>query len=77
MADSAAVNARIDPRLKARAESILAQLGVTPSGAIQMFYSQIVLRKGLPFDLKLPDCPPLDASRVVEEALSFENNKEM
>ena len=33
---------------------ILAQLGITPSSAIQMLYSQVVLRRGMPFDLQLP-----------------------
>lgn len=48
------VYARIDTNLKENAEAILAQLGITPSNAIQMMYSQIVLRRGMPFDLKLP-----------------------
>ncbi|MCT7826503.1 MAG: type II toxin-antitoxin system RelB/DinJ family antitoxin [Lactobacillus iners] len=30
------------------------QLGITPSSAIQMLYSQIVLQKGMPFELRLP-----------------------
>ena len=44
--------------LKENAEAILSRLGVTPSGAIQMLYSQIVLRQGLPFDLYLPRNDP-------------------
>ena len=36
------VYARIDTNLKENAEAILAQLGITPSSAIQMMYSQIV-----------------------------------
>ena len=48
------VYARIDTNLKENAEAILAQLGITPSSAIQMMYSQIVLRRGMPFDLQLP-----------------------
>ena len=59
MANTTAVYARIDTGLKNKAESILAQLGITPSNAIQMFYSQIILRKGLPFDLRLPALRPV------------------
>ncbi len=54
MANTSAVYARIDTTLKNRAEGILSQLGISPSSAIQMLYSQIVLRKGMPFDLRLP-----------------------
>lgn len=52
---TANVYARVEPALKMEAERILASLGVTPSSAIQMFYRQIVLNKGIPFNLKVPD----------------------
>ena len=48
MANTTAVYARIDTKLKDNAESILSQLGISPSSAIQMLYSQIVLKKGIP-----------------------------
>lgn len=54
MANTTAVYARIDTTLKENAESILSQLGITPSSAIQMLYSQIVLLNGMPFELRLP-----------------------
>ena len=41
MANTSAVYARIDAQLKENAEAILAQLGITPVGAIQMTYSQV------------------------------------
>ena len=44
MANTSAVYARIDTNLKENAESILSQLGISPSSAIQMLYSQIVLK---------------------------------
>ena len=58
MANTSAVYARIDTVLKENAESILSQLGITPSSAIQMLYSQIVLTRGLPLDLRLPAAKP-------------------
>lgn len=58
MANTSAVYARIDTGLKENAESILSQLGITPSSAIQMLYSQIVLTRGLPLDLRLPASKP-------------------
>ena len=54
MANTVPVYARIDTGLKENAENILAQLGISPSEAIKMLYSQIVLVKGMPFQSKLP-----------------------
>ena len=58
MANTTAVYARIDTKLKDNAEAILAQLGITPSCSITMLYSQIVLQNGMPFDLRLPSARP-------------------
>lgn len=58
MANTTAVYARIDSGLKESAEQILSRLGITPSGAIQMLYSQIVLQRGLPFEARLPVAKP-------------------
>ena len=55
MANTTAVYARIDTNLKENAEGILSRLGISPSAAIQMLYSQIVLVKGMPFQSKLPE----------------------
>lgn len=52
---TAQVRARIDPVVKEEAESILEELGLNPSAAISSFYSQIVLRRGLPFPVEVPN----------------------
>lgn len=58
MANTSAVYARIDSGLKENAEGILSQLGISPASAIQMLYSQIVLQRGMPFELRLPVVKP-------------------
>ena len=75
MAKSANLYARIEPDLKEQAETILAALGIPASNAITMFYKQIVLQKGLPFDVKLPTNAPVDISTLDEEALNAELEK--
>lgn len=72
MAKTSAVYARIDTALKENAENILAQLGITPSSAIQMLYSQIVLTKGMPFELRLPSAKPVAAGGMTREQLDAE-----
>ncbi|MBQ7872205.1 MAG: type II toxin-antitoxin system RelB/DinJ family antitoxin [Oscillospiraceae bacterium] len=75
MAKSANLYARIEPDLKEQAENILAALGIPASNAITMFYRQIILQNGLPFDVKLPASRPVDISELTEEQLHTELEK--
>ena len=72
MANTSAVYARIDSNLKANAEDILRQLGISPSAAIQMLYSQIVLTRGMPLDLHLPIQKPTAIGAMRREELDAE-----
>jgi DNA-damage-inducible protein J len=54
MVKTANLYARIEPELKNEAETILSGLGVPVSNAINMFYRQIVLHRGLPFAVQFP-----------------------
>jgi DNA-damage-inducible protein J len=75
MANTSAVYARIDTQLKKNAEEILSQLGITPSSAIQMLYSQIVLSRGLPFEARLPARKPVAIGGMTREQLDAELQK--
>lgn len=75
MAKSANLYARIEPDLKEQAENILAALGIPASNAITMFYKQIILQKGLPFEVKLPAPRPVDISMLSQEQLDAELEK--
>jgi len=55
MNKSAFVNVRINPDLKSETENILHSLGVKPSDAITMFYSQIKMKQGFPFPVEIPN----------------------
>lgn len=75
MAKSASVYARIDPVLKEQAESILSALGIPTSNAIDMFFKQIVLKKGLPFEVRLPYEKPVCMDALTKEELNAELEK--
>jgi DNA-damage-inducible protein J len=47
------ISIRTDSELKAQAESILSQLGMTMNGTINMFLQQIVRDKAVPLSLSL------------------------
>lgn len=72
MANTSVVYARIDTKLKDNAEKILSQLGITPTSAIQMLYSQIVLRNGIPFAVHLPARRPVAIGGMCKEELDSE-----
>ena len=63
-AKSANLYARIEPDVKEQAEGILATLGIPASNAINMFYKQIILNRGLPFEVKISTARPVDISRM-------------
>ena len=66
-AKSANLYARIEPDVKEQAEGILATLGIPASNAINMFYKQIILQRGLPFDVKIPSSRPIKMSSLSED----------
>ncbi len=67
--------ARIEPEVKEQAESILSTLGIPASNAINMFYKQIILNRGLPFDVKIPTARPVDVAELTEAELNAELEK--
>lgn len=74
MAKSANLYAQIEPAIKEQAEEILATLGIPASNAINMFYKQIILQRGLPFEVMLP-AQSLDVSTMTQEQLEAEIEK--
>lgn len=51
------VSVRIDKELKEQAEKIFKELGISVSTAFTLFYKQVVLSNGIPFELTLPKRP--------------------
>ena len=54
MGKTATVRARIEPQLKSDAEHVLENLGLSATQAIVLFYRQVSMRKGLPFNVVIP-----------------------
>ena len=44
-------NVRVDEQLKEKSVAILEELGFTLSSAVNIFLRQVVLNKGLPFEI--------------------------
>ena len=77
---TAAVHSRIQPEIKQKAEDILHRLGLSPTEAIRMFYTQITLRNGMPFEVTIPNAVTEKALKDAREGKnleSFESKEEL
>ena len=74
---TANVYTRVDPETKEQAEAILNQLGIPMSNAIGMFLKQIVLQRGIPFEMKLPTEKPVAIGGMTKEQIDSEIKKGM
>lgn len=54
MSKSATIRAQVKPDLKAEVEEVLKRLGLSTTEAIVLFFHQVKLHRGLPFDVKIP-----------------------
>ena len=55
MTKTAMVRARMEPRLKKEAERVMNDIGLSPTEAIRLFYRQVSLHDGLPFEVRIPN----------------------
>lgn len=79
MAKTETIRARVEPTLKEGAEGILKKLGLSSTEAITLFYRQVILRRGLPFNVELPNketAETLRKSRQRKELHSYNNLEE-
>ena len=74
---TANVFTRVDPETKEQAEAILNQLGIPMSNAIGMFLKQVVMQRGIPFDMKLPAPVPAAVGSMTKEQFDMELQKGM
>ena len=53
----------------------MSALGIPASSAINMFYKQIILQRGLPFEVKIPYDRPVDISTLSDAEFDEELEK--
>lgn len=75
MAKTTNLNIRLEPGLKEQAEEVLGQLGIPVSNAVSIFLKQVVMQRGIPFELKLPPTKPIEFSVLTEAELNNELEK--
>ncbi|MBW1893481.1 MAG: type II toxin-antitoxin system RelB/DinJ family antitoxin [Deltaproteobacteria bacterium] len=55
MTKTATIRARIEPRLKDDVEKLFKKMGLTTTEVLTIFYQQVKLRNGLPFNVVIPN----------------------
>lgn len=70
MYKSAVLHARMEPHLKHQAEAILDKIGLSTADAVSLFFRQIVVNKGLPFELRVPN---KETRRAIRDTLAGKN----
>jgi len=67
---SADVRLRLEPELKVAVNEVLADVGLNLSDAIRLFLRQVVVYRGLPFEVRQPNAA---TRRAVKEARVMAN----
>ena len=67
----AVIRARVHSDLKNKAEDVFRQLGLSTTDAITLFYSQVALKKRIPFSLDLEE------GDLDENYISVDSNAEL
>ena len=58
---TATARALLDPKVKEEAEEILKKLGLSVSKSFELFYRQVIVQRGLPFELHIPNAKTMKA----------------
>ncbi len=66
MSKTEMIRARVEPDLKHDAEAVFSALGLSPTEAITLFYKQVTMHHGLPFEVRIPNAVTLNAIRQAQ-----------
>jgi DNA-damage-inducible protein J len=75
------INIHLESRLRDEAEKVLGKLGVSLGEAVKIFLSQVVLQKGFPFEVKIPNQETINAfkqtKRDKDKLKTYDSPKEL
>jgi len=64
---------KLDTVVKNEAQEIFAQLGLTLGEAVNLFLNQVRLRKGIPFDIEIPNAKTQQIMNEVRQGKNVED----
>lgn len=71
MTKTETIQACVDLNLKREAEGVFAELGLSATEAITLFYQQVILHRGLPFRMKVPNAETLEALQRARDGVGL------
>jgi DNA-damage-inducible protein J len=71
MSSSTTVQVRVDEQTKTQAKKVLDALHLSMSEAICLFLRQVVLHRGIPFEVKIPNALTAKTLRESEEGIDL------
>ena len=72
------IRVRVEPELKRQTEAILDKLGISVSDAVTVFCRQVVLQRGLPFVVRVPNAETQAAlAEDLSQAKRYDNVEEL
>ena len=73
---TSAINVQVDTKTKQEATKILNEIGISMSTLINATLKQVVINKGIPFELTLKSKPSESMIRALQEAYAIAENPE-
>lgn len=64
---------KLDPTVKQEAQEIFATLGLTLGEAVNLFLNQVRLRKGIPFDIEIPNAKTKQILQEIREGKNVDD----
>ncbi len=71
MAKTEMIRARVEPDLKREAEELFSELGLSTTDAITLFYKQVTMHQGLPFDVRIPNATTIEAMKQARDGIGL------
>lgn len=69
------INFRIEDDLKAEADYVLDRIGISMSSALNIFIRQFIARRGIPFEVCVPDNPLASSDRIRQAMQDYDNGR--
>jgi DNA-damage-inducible protein J len=63
------LNVRMDSTIKQAAEQVFQQLGLSATDAVRMFYHQVAMQNGLPFEVKVIKTPQKSKTAIIQASV--------
>lgn len=74
---SATISVRIEPQVKEEAESVLKRIGLSTSDAVNIYFRQIAMSRGIPFEVKAEMPTRISADSWTREGFIEETNRRL